>query len=114
MPIIEHEMISMANEITDVKMKFFSQRLLSRLFRGKSFLSKGLPSIENRQLLLLSLTLLFCSTLYAQDGTVHNKSITIDSVVRDYILYVPAVYDGQEEWPLVINYHDTVITHRIK
>jgi polyhydroxybutyrate depolymerase len=28
-----------------------------------------------------------------------------DDSLRSYLLYVPAAYDGQEEWPLVINFH---------
>ena len=34
-----------------------------------------------------------------------EKTIIVDSLEREYLLYVPAAYDGSENWPLVINYH---------
>lgn len=54
------------------------------------------------QFLFLSL---FSSVLLGQGGTVHNRSLVQDGILRSYLLYVPAAYDGQEAWSLVINYH---------
>lgn len=34
-----------------------------------------------------------------------EKTITVDGLERDYLLYVPAAYDGSEDWPLVFNLH---------
>jgi len=34
-----------------------------------------------------------------------EKTITVDGLEREYLLYVPAAYDGSEEWPLVLNFH---------
>jgi len=34
-----------------------------------------------------------------------EKTITVDGLEREYLLYVPAAYDGTEAWPLVINMH---------
>ena len=45
------------------------------------------------------------SVSFSQGGTVHNRSLMQDGVLRSYLLYVPAAYDGQEAWPFVINYH---------
>ncbi len=41
---------------------------------------------------------------YAQ-GEVVNKSLTHGDSLRSYILYVPADYDGTENWPLVVSLH---------
>ena len=41
----------------------------------------------------------------AQDGMVIDTSFVHNDSLRSYLLYVPANYDGQEAWPLVINYH---------
>jgi polyhydroxybutyrate depolymerase len=34
-----------------------------------------------------------------------NASITHDGIERDYILYVPEIYDGSTAVPLVLNFH---------
>ncbi|MCB9288985.1 MAG: T9SS type A sorting domain-containing protein [Lewinellaceae bacterium] len=34
-----------------------------------------------------------------------EKAITVDGQEREYLLYVPAAYDGGEDWPLVLNLH---------
>ena len=34
-----------------------------------------------------------------------NGSIIHDGIQRDYILYIPAIYDGSEDLPLVLNFH---------
>jgi polyhydroxybutyrate depolymerase len=34
-----------------------------------------------------------------------EKTVTVDGAEREYLLYVPADYDGSEEWPLVLNFH---------
>ena len=38
-------------------------------------------------------------------GVLEERSFTHNDSLRSYLLYVPASYDGQEAWPLVINYH---------
>ncbi len=51
--------------------------------------------------------LFFCliGSIFAQTGAVHNRNLMIDGAQRSYLLYVPNDYSGQEEWPLVINFH---------
>lgn len=44
-----------------------------------------------------------CISLQAQQ--LINASITHDGIQRDYILYVPAAYDGSQAVPLVFNFH---------
>ncbi len=34
-----------------------------------------------------------------------TKTIMVDTTEREYLLYVPAAYDGSEDWPLVLNLH---------
>ncbi len=34
-----------------------------------------------------------------------EKKVNVDGTERDYLLYVPAAYDGSEAWPLVLNFH---------
>ena len=48
-------------------------------------------------ILLLPLTLRSQQTI--------NSSIIHDNLTRDYILYLPAIYDGSESVPLIINFH---------
>lgn len=43
--------------------------------------------------------------LHAQSGVVHERSFTHGGLLRSYLLYVPAAYDGTTDWPLVLNYH---------
>lgn len=38
-------------------------------------------------------------------GALYERSFVHDGVPRSYLLYVPAAYDGEDNWPLVINYH---------
>ncbi|HDS07390.1 MAG TPA: T9SS type A sorting domain-containing protein [Bacteroides sp.] len=45
------------------------------------------------------------SFVCGQGGVVHQRSLIHDGMLRQYLLYVPNDYTGQEEWPLVINYH---------
>jgi polyhydroxybutyrate depolymerase len=42
-------------------------------------------------------------------GALYERSFVHDGVLRSYLLYVPAVYDGEDDWPLVINYHGFAI-----
>jgi len=53
----------------------------------------------------VSILLIVPLDLFGQGGTVHSRSLTVQNLTRDYLLYVPTAYTGQEEWPLVINYH---------
>ena len=34
-----------------------------------------------------------------------ERTIMVDGLEREYLLYVPAAYDGSEAWPLVLNFH---------
>ena len=38
-------------------------------------------------------------------GEVLEKTIMVGEFERQYLLYVPDAYDGEEEWPLVLNFH---------
>ena len=49
--------------------------------------------------------LLTISTSYGQIGLIYEREFQHDDTVRNYLLYVPASYDGTKKWPLVINYH---------
>jgi len=46
---------------------------------------------------------IFCSNVSA--GETINGSITFDEIQRDYILYVPDSYNGNNPVPLIINFH---------
>ncbi len=35
-----------------------------------------------------------------------TKKITVDTIEREYTVYVPAAYDGSEAWPVVFNFHE--------
>ena len=52
-------------------------------------------------LLLLLIGCTFSS--FAQETI--NASITHDGIQRDYILYIPELYDGNTTVPLVLNFH---------
>ena len=50
--------------------------------------------------------LLLCSNLvYAQKGTVLERSFIHNDSLRTYLLYVPDSYNGSSSWPLVLNFH---------
>lgn len=55
------------------------------------------------RILLFCLSFLFAGTLDAQQTI--TATITHDGLEREYILYVPAMYTGQKEVPLVFNFH---------
>jgi len=38
-------------------------------------------------------------------GTLYERSFVHEGTLRSYLLYVPAAYDGETDWPLVLNYH---------
>lgn len=40
-----------------------------------------------------------------EPGTLITRSFEHDRRTRTYKLYVPASYDGQEEWPLLLSFH---------
>jgi polyhydroxybutyrate depolymerase len=54
---------------------------------------------------LLFITLVSCFGFSAFAQQTINASITHDGLQRDYILYVPAVYDGTANVPLLFNFH---------
>ena len=54
-------------------------------------------------LLPFILGLLFVTPAMSQE--LLDKTITVDGLEREYLLYIPAAYDGSEEWPLVLNLH---------
>lgn len=41
-----------------------------------------------------------------------KKTIMVDTLERSYLIYVPAAYDGSEEWPLVFNLHGATSSAR--
>jgi polyhydroxybutyrate depolymerase len=45
------------------------------------------------------------SLLRAETGMTYERSFDQDGTLRSYLLYVPEGYSGEEDWPLVINYH---------
>ena len=45
----------------------------------------------------------FCFSSFAQQTI--NASITHDGIQRNYILYIPELYDGSSDVPLVLNFH---------
>lgn len=53
---------------------------------------------------LLAVALL-APTVRAQSGEILSRRFHHDGYTREYKLYVPAAYDGQEAWPLVISFH---------
>lgn len=55
--------------------------------------------------LLLSFTLLLSLITHSQTGTQTIRTIVHDSKTREYILYVPSIYDGSVDVPLVLNLH---------
>lgn len=56
-----------------------------------------------KSLYLLALITLSISTVQAQSNTI--ETIQHDGLTREYRLYVPAMYDGNEAVPLVFNLH---------
>mgnify|MGYP000918004175 FL=1 len=52
---------------------------------------------------VLLLLLGFCFSSFAQQTI--NASITHDGIQRDYIVYIPELYDGTTTVPLVLNFH---------
>jgi len=56
-----------------------------------------------RYITLLLLLLGFTFSSFAQQTI--NASITHDGIQRDYILYIPELYDGSSDVPLVLNFH---------
>ncbi|GEM_PF-208363 len=61
-------------------------------------------------LLCFILSFLFLANSYGQSGILHEYSFMHDGIERNYLLYVPADYDGLEEWPLVLNFHGFNLT----
>tara|TARA_B110000091_G_scaffold79013_1_gene87029 strand:+ start:1243 stop:2370 length:1128 start_codon:yes stop_codon:yes gene_type:complete len=56
-----------------------------------------------RYITLLLLLLGFTFSSFAQQTI--NASITHDGIQRDYILYIPELYDGSTAVPLILNFH---------
>lgn len=56
-----------------------------------------------KNVLLVFIVLVTSGQLFAQQ--LLEKTITVDGLEREYLLYVPAAYDGNENWPLVFNLH---------
>ncbi len=69
----------------------------------------ALTALATAQRLVLGAALLLLPALaHGQDGVVLQRRLVHDGSggsLRSYLLYVPAAYDGQEAWPLVIDYH---------
>ena len=43
--------------------------------------------------------------VFAQEGQIIPDSLVHQDSLRNFLIYVPAAYDGNEPWPLVINLH---------
>ena len=56
----------------------------------------------------LLLALFFCWVCLSAQTLVEN-TITVDGLEREYLVYVPAAYDGSEAWPLVLNLHPSTL-----
>ncbi|RMD98960.1 MAG: hypothetical protein D6814_06485, partial [Calditrichaeota bacterium] len=78
---------------------------VSGLFWKKASVVKDVENIGKGRMLFPILFVLLCSSTYGQDGVVHERSFVHDDSLRSYLLYVPDAYNGQTDWPLVINYH---------
>lgn len=89
-------------------MKFILYRI-QLLFSGKlrpgASMTENPTDIRYRRILPILFFFLIGSALCGQGGVVHQRSFAHDGVLRQYLLYVPNDYTGQEKWPLVINYH---------
>ena len=48
---------------------------------------------------------MWCSTFSSFAQQTINASITHDGIQRNYILYIPEIYDGSSDVPLVLNFH---------
>ncbi|MFK7848375.1 MAG: PHB depolymerase family esterase, partial [Rhodothermales bacterium] len=51
------------------------------------------------------LSFFLASAVSAQEGQLEEMGFVHNDVLRLYQLYVPAAYDDNEAWPLVINLH---------
>jgi polyhydroxybutyrate depolymerase len=93
-------------------MKYFMQNIRFLVFELFCTNSSG-GEDEKRSSIRIIIPALFLliisSALYGQSGVVHERSFLLDGVEREYLLYVPDAYNGQEDWPLVINYHGFTI-----
>lgn len=49
--------------------------------------------------------LFFLAYTAALPAQLIEKTIMVDGIAREYLLYIPAAYDGSEAWPLVLNFH---------
>ena len=56
-----------------------------------------------RFILVLLLFVVFTFSSFAQQTI--NASITHDGIQRNYILYIPEIYDGNTAVPLILNFH---------
>ena len=45
-----------------------------------------------------------------KEGQVVERTFVHDDSLRSYLLYIPGAYDGEGNWPLVINYHGFSMT----
>ena len=45
-----------------------------------------------------------------QEGQVVERTFVHNDSLRSYLLYIPEAYDGESDWPLVINYHGFTMT----
>lgn len=54
---------------------------------------------------LIIIGILFITSLSGQTGTIETLSFQVQGQSRGCKMYIPAAYDGQESWPLIIFYH---------
>ena len=70
----------------------------------KSFrLDELLRDPIKRVTLITILTVLLTFSLNAQDFI--QKELVHDGIQREYMIYVPSIYDGSVKVPLVLNFH---------
>ena len=74
-------------------------------FRLDELLQHSIKSVT----LITILIVLFTFSLNAQDFI--QKELVHDGVQREYMVYVPSIYDGSVKVPLVLNFH-THLNHK--
>ena len=70
-------------------------------YNYNTYYSKTTTSRYHNEILLLFLFLFF--SIFSQEAV--QGTLLHDNLEREYILYIPNSYDGQEPYPLVLNLH---------
>ena len=56
-----------------------------------------------KNILIFILVLIFSFDVFAQ--TQQNRNLFFDGQNREYVIYVPAMYDGTQDVPLMFSFH---------